>query len=198
MVSGNTYCDTTYATVFGRLKVYVPRHSKRELTFAIDLLIFSYMSAEQVAGSGKERDFKQELFETLRALMPELAESIVIHAFRLNPDGTVDPATEEALKAIRQRDGYSLYEEVITNLDTEYARTQYSAGQHRRAITDPYLLAHVPDAAELHQLNMISIQHNELAIDDHTFGEAIVAQAPSEAIDKLGEWPLSPHAIVIK
>lgn len=57
---------------------------------------------EKSATEPEKRDFKQELLERLRAYKPELAESISIHTFALNPDGSMDQATEDAMKAIQR------------------------------------------------------------------------------------------------
>jgi|SRR3990167_6911663 len=150
-------------------------------------------SADQ---KGIRRDFALDLAARLGIESDPFA---LIKTFELNPDGSIDEETEAALEAIRQRVGYSLYEEIISRVDTEYARQNLSAGSRQLGtITDPFLLAKISNAHELHKLNMIGIKRNEMGISSHTFEKVIVAQAQHKAVNEIGSWTLSPHAIMIK
>jgi hypothetical protein len=123
----------------------------------------------------------------------------VLRSFNLNPDGSLEETTKAELAAMQKREGYSLYEEIIADLDTKYVRTNFAAGLRRLGtLITPYLLARMPNAYELHRINMMGIRRNVAAIADYTFIEAIVVQAPTERITRIGQWPLHPKAIIIE
>ena len=76
-------------------------------------------SADQ---KGIRRDFALDLAARLGIESDPFA---LIKTFELNPDGSIDEETEAALEAIRQRVGYSLYEEKISTLDLIVSENNY-------------------------------------------------------------------------
>lgn len=125
-------------------------------------------------------------------------ERSALWIFSLNPDASLAPNVEEMLKRIDRREGYCIYQQVYSKVDTEWSRANMSAGTHSLgSISDIFTLANIEDAHSLYQLNLRGLKYNLTNFEDHTFEYLVVAQALTDRVANALSWKLSSKAIII-